>query len=494
VSLKKNILINYTSQFYVTLIGIVMVPLYIEYMGAEAYGIVGFFAMLQAWFALLDMGLTPTIARETARFQGGATDVMSFLSLVRALEGVFIVVAILGGGILFAISDYISKDWLQVSTLPVSEVKVSIQLMSAIISLLWMCGLYRGVISGSERLVWLGCYNSVIATLRFVAVFPILLVFGPTPTIFFVFQLVVAIIEFLGLLIYGYCLFPTTPDGQRLHWEWAPLKPVLRFSLTIAFTSTVWVLVTQTDKLILSNILPLADYGYFTLAVLVSGGISIISGPISGAIMPRMTNLEAKGDHKGLIRVYRHSTQLIAVLTGSVATTVAYCAEPLLWAWTGDRHLAQQAAPILNLYALGNGVLAVAAFPYYLQYAKGDLRLHLIGNAIFVTLLIPSIIYAAVEYGGLGAGYVWLGMNLLSFAAWLPFVHAKFEPGLNFKWYVQDVLMILIPVMVVGNALHAFLPISDNRLLQGMGIFAMEMILLLVGVLSSSVMREKFKW
>ena len=31
-------------------------PLYIKYMGAEAYGLVGFFTMLQAWFGLLDMG------------------------------------------------------------------------------------------------------------------------------------------------------------------------------------------------------------------------------------------------------------------------------------------------------------------------------------------------------------------------------------------------------------------------------------------------------
>ena len=72
MTLKKNLLANYASQIYVTVIGIVMVPLYVRYMGAEAYGLVGFFAMLLVWFNLLDMGLTPTVARETARFHGGA--------------------------------------------------------------------------------------------------------------------------------------------------------------------------------------------------------------------------------------------------------------------------------------------------------------------------------------------------------------------------------------------------------------------------------------
>ena len=66
MSLKKNLVANYISQIYVSVIGIVMVPLYLKHMGAEAYGLVGFFAMLQAWFNLLDMGLSPTMARETA--------------------------------------------------------------------------------------------------------------------------------------------------------------------------------------------------------------------------------------------------------------------------------------------------------------------------------------------------------------------------------------------------------------------------------------------
>ncbi|MDO8310642.1 MAG: oligosaccharide flippase family protein, partial [Sideroxyarcus sp.] len=439
MSLKKNIIANYLSQLYVTLIGIVMVPVYIKYMGAEAYGLVGFFAMLQAWFMLLDMGLTPTMARETARFRGGATDALNFRRLVRALEGVFLAVALVGGVLLFAASGYIAREWLQASMLPITEVQTAIQMMAIIIAMRWMCGLYRGAISGSERLVWLSWFNSAIATLRFVGVLPLLMFVGVTPTIFFGFQLGIAVLELLGLLIYSYRLLPATPDDQQLSWDWHPLKPVLKFSLTIAFTSSVMVLVTQTDKLVLSKILPLAEYGYFTLAVVVASGVTLINGPISAAIMPRMSKLEAEGDHAGLIHVYRNSTQLVAIFAAAASVTVYFFAESLLWGWTGDKTLASQAAKILMLYGIGNGVLAVAAFPYYLQYAKGDLRLHLIGNAIFVVLLIPAIIWAASKYGAIGAGYVWLVMNLISFVAWLPFVHRKFEPGLNLKWYFEDI-------------------------------------------------------
>lgn len=62
------------------------------------------------------------------------------------------------------------------------------------------------------------------------------------------------------------------------------------------------------------KILPLADYGYFTVAVLVAGGIMIVSGPISSALLPRMARLQAEGQHDALIAVYRQATQLVAII------------------------------------------------------------------------------------------------------------------------------------------------------------------------------------
>ena len=444
MSLKKNIIANYASQLYVTLIGIILLPLYIQYMGAEAYGLVGFFAMLQSWFNLLDLGLTPTVARETARFHGGAIDALSYRRLLRALQLIFLVMALVGGGIMFAFSGLIGERWLKVQTLPLVQVQQALQLMAVGVALRWLSGLYRGCISGAERLVWLSGFNAFIATLRFVGVLCVLIWVNNTPTAFFTYQLLVAVVEQTGLLAMSYHLFPALPVGQRMGWSpatlFAPIKPVLKFSLSIAFTSSVWVMVTQTDKLLLSNILPLTEYGYFTLAVLVASGIAVISGPISGAIMPRMTRLKAEGRAVQLFVVYRQAAQLVAVLTIPLALVLGFFAKQVLWAWTGNAELATKAAPVLTLYAAGYSILAVSAFPYYLQYAKGNLKLHLIGNALFVALLIPSIVWTALRYGMVGAGWAWLISNFIYFIAWTPLIHKKFAPGLHVGWLANDIL------------------------------------------------------
>lgn len=476
MSLKKNILASYATQIYVTLVGILILPLYLKYMGAEAYGLVGFFTMLQAWFNLLDMGLTPTVARETARFQGGATDAQSYRRLLRALQIIFFAVALLGGGGMFLGSSLIADKWLQVQTLPLAQVQTALQLMAVGVALRWMSGLYRGCISGAERLVWLGGFNVFVATLRFVGVLPILIWVGHSPTVFFTYQLLVALIELTGLAVKARGLLPPLPKGQMLGWMpaalFTPIKPVLKFSLSIAFTSSVWVIVTQTDKLVLSKLLPLADYGYFTLAILAASGVMMISGPISSALLPRMSRLQAEGDEAGLIALYRKSTQMVALIAIPACLVLAFFAEQVLWVWTGDTQAAKQAAPILCLYALGNGFLAMAAFPYYLQFSKGDLKLHLIGNALFVLLLIPSVVWAASHHGMIGAGWTWLMANGVYFFCWAPLVHRRFAPGLHRSWVVDDIALPALPSVATAALAGQWLPWSNNR-----GLLAAELVL-----------------
>ncbi len=108
------------------------------------------------------------------------------------------------------------------------------------------------------------------------------------------------------------------------------------------------------------------------------------------------------------MRLYHRFTQLVAVVAVALTVTLASSAESLLFAWTGDRELSHAAAPILRLYAIGNGLLAMSAFPFYIQYARGTLRYHLIGNIGLIVLLIPGIVFAALHFGGVGsAGSGW---------------------------------------------------------------------------------------
>lgn len=484
-SLKINILASYISQVYLIVISIAVLPIYIKYMGAEAYGLVGFFAMLQGLFNLLDFGLTPTISRQTAQYNAGKETALNFRRLFRALSLIFAAVAIIGGGALFLLDNYIATNWLKLESLSINDVLFCLEVMAVCVALRWMTGLYRGVISGFEQIVWLSVINSLIATLRFPGVLLYMYYFGFTIRSFFVFQLVIALLEFITLAVKSHCLLPKTISQDIIGWSIKPVKPLLGFALTIAVTSSIWVLFTQLDKFVLSGVLPLADYGYFTLAVLVAGGILQLSAPISSPIMPRMARLEAERQHEQMRQVYLNATQFIAVFVVTAGVVLAGVARALLYAWTGDANIAAQAAPVLQLYALGNAILSLAAFPYYLQYAKGNLKYHFIGSIISVIVLIPSIIWAAMHYGAIGAGWVWFLTQLIYLLFWVNYVHIKLEPNIATLWF-KSFLPSLISVSLFVLFTSGWVEFSGDRLIILFKIILISIISVLIALLSSA--------
>jgi O-antigen/teichoic acid export membrane protein len=494
ISLRLNVAANYASQVYATLIGILLIPLYLKKMGAEAYGLIAFFSMLHSWFIVLDLGLTLTIARESARYFGGALKPLDYRRLYRMLSLIFVVVAGLGGGALVALAPVIAKRWLHLHQVPVADVVLALQIMGVSVAMRWMGGLYRGVATGAERFVWLSGFNALIATLRFAAVFVSMALWGYTPKVFFLHQMAVAALELIALYVTARQLVPHSVRGDPpVGWSFSPVALRLRFSLTIAFTSAVWIFVTQVDKLILSGVLPLAEYGFYMLAVLVASGITTATGPIGTALLPRLARLHAEGNSLEIVRLYHRFAQLVGVVAVPMMVTLASSPESLLFAWTGDIGLTAVAAPILRLYAIGNGLLALSAFPFYLQYARGDLRYHLIGNIGLVVLLVPTIVLAARNAGGIGAGWVWLAMNALYLFVWVAYVHNRLEPGLHGPWIVRNVLSIALPTALVGIILALFPDALESRsesIIRGV---LTALTCFTTAVLASSQMRQQIR-
>ena len=58
---------NLVGRGWSVVMGLVFIPLYVRYMGIEAYGLVGLFTTLQALFSLLDLGMSAALNREFAR-------------------------------------------------------------------------------------------------------------------------------------------------------------------------------------------------------------------------------------------------------------------------------------------------------------------------------------------------------------------------------------------------------------------------------------------
>jgi len=426
-------------------IGIFMLPFYLKYLGAEAYGLVGFFTMLQYWMMLMDFGLSGTLSRESAKLKDSIDGRVKLKGLIRSIESIYLIIVLSILIIIIYSSSWISQNWLNIDRLSLDSVIYSIELMGVMIAIRWYVSLYRGAIVGFEDQVWLNLYNISIATLKYIGAYILIRYINNDILYFFVYQLLVSIIEFF---VIRYRLYNSLPKTNLLMPSFSIITEIAPFALGLAYTSAVWIIFTQLDKLILSHYLPLKEYGYFTLIVLISSAIMQISGPLSQAIIPRMTSLLANKKEDQMLKLYHTSTQFLSIVIFSVVGIISLYSYELLYSWSGDVEASRWASPILPWYIMGNGILVIGAFQYYLQYAHGNLKYHIRMNTIFPIVTLPIILYSIVHYGAIGAAIAWFWIQLVGFIVWPPFIHHKFASGIHRDWIIKDILPSFIMTII----------------------------------------------
>lgn len=455
MSLKKNTAANFAGQFYRAGIGIVMLPVYLQFLGDEPYGLVVFFGLLTSWLVLFTAGIAPTLARQVAHARGqGQLGTREFREMLRSLELLVIGISIVLLLLVFWGSGWLATHWLTVKTMELSTVSYCIILMGMMVGLTPLIAMYSSGIGGLERQVWLNGFNIGFTTLRFGAAYILLRWISHNVVHYFEFQLVLSLVE---LVVIASKFYSCQPIGARQHdpgiaFSWSSIRSVLPFTLGIAYTSMLWVFMTQSDKLVLSHVLNLSEFGYFGIVILLANGVLLFSGPINTAVLPRLTMLHSQGNTVGFLGLYRMSTQFLAVTVFSVGGTLAIFSQPVIFVLTGNQDASEWGAPMLTWFALGNTVLVIVAMQYNLQFAHGNVRMHVINTSINAIFQVPILVFVSFNFGALAVAKTWFVIRIVTFFVWPAIVHHKFAPGLHWRWVTQDVLPPLFG-LVLGSAL-----------------------------------------
>ena len=449
--LKKNLIANYLGQGWTALMGLSFVPLYIKYLGIESYGLIGLFALLQAWLSLLDMGMTPTLGREMARFTGGTHSAQSIRDLLRSIELITFGIAVLIAGGIALGANWIATHWLQAEALPGEVVAQAFTVMGVVTALRFTETIYRSSIVGLQRQVLFNAVNSAMATLRGIGAVAILAWVSPTIQAFFLWQGLISIATLIILAATTYASLPCAERGGRFSLD--ALRGVWRFAGGMIGITFLALLLTQVDKILLSKLLTLSEYGYYTLAAVVAGALYMLISPITQAWYPRLCELHARDDPRALAETYHQGAQLVSVIAGSAAIVMILFAETFLRLWTQDHDLTARTAPLLSLLMLGNLLNGLMWIPYQTQLAHGWTSLAVRINIVAVFIIVPAILWATPRYGAEGAAWVWVALNTGYLLLGIHFMYRRILTREKWRWYWQDVLMPLGAALLGAVAL-----------------------------------------
>jgi O-antigen/teichoic acid export membrane protein len=453
-STRRNILANYAGQGAASLLSLALMPVYIAYIGIEAYALVGLFAVIQAWLALLDLGMAPTLGREMARFRARAVSAQFIGNLLRSLEAIY-----LGMGFAVAVgltlsAEAIAAHWLRAERLPIAAVAGALSMLGGVVGLRFCEGLYRSALMGLQQQVWVNVAGTGLAVVRSVGALAVLAFVAPTVQAFFVWQALVSLVTLAVFATRLHRSLPRPPAPAR--FSAAALIEVRHFAGGIFGITLLGLMITQLDKLLLSRLLTLTDFGYYLLAATIAAALYIVSAPIGQGMAPVLVRLVETGDTAALSAAYHKASQLLTVLLVPAVALLALFPGGVLLAWSGDPLLAARTAPILALLALGTFASAQFQLPYQLQMAAGWTGLILRLNIAAVLVLVPALLWAVPRDGVVAAAVVSVALNLGYLLIGIPLLHRRLLRGEMWQWYRADVgvpaaaaLAACLPLLIV---------------------------------------------
>ncbi len=461
--IRKNVIANFLGRGSSIAANYIFVPFYVAILGTEAYGIIAFYAILQTFSALADVGLSAAFSRQAAR----AELKTSLFELLAAIEGYVIAAIAFISGVLFLCADPIATHWLPGGKQIDHQTKVlCLQLMAIMLTPQLAFGLYSSGLLGLERQVYANLLQVGIIVVRSGLVLaPIM--WRPELPIFFVWQLAATLAFALAartvltrsLGLHGF------PIGSP---NYASLKPHLAFAGGMLAVSVMASINTQIDKIVVSKLFSIEMFGYYALAGTLAQLPVAVTGPIGAAMLPRLTSLNSAGLRAEFAQLYDNSTFLIAALSSAGALSLMMFPREILSVWLLGIGPPEVIENVVRLLALGGLLLALATGPFYLGLACGHTNTSIAIGALNFIVLAPSLYISISTFGIMGAAAPWITCNLASLLILTSRLHKRYYNGHTGKWLFR---CVGTPIFINASMLGLARWISDSLKISSLETF-----------------------
>lgn len=484
----RNLISNYIAQGWTAFLNLAMIPLYLNLLGLESYGLIGIFSVVQACFVALDAGMTPTLNREISRFKAGIYNSKSINDLVFSIEIVCwcILAVIVALGFLGANS--IANYWIGENSLSQSTVVNALRLIFIVAALRVMEGVYKGAILGMQKQVFVSTSTAALATLRAFGAYLVLDWFSASIQLFFIWQIIISLFSVGIYAGSSHRLLPKIKGS----FNWEILSKIKGFAGAVSGTSILSIGLSQIDKIILVRLLSLELFAGYTIAVTIANSIFQLVNPIVQAYYPRLTELIAQENHEGLVNDYHLSTQLLAAAVMPVALVIIVMSQQILYLWTSNSSLSISMAPVLSLFTMGCLFNAILHMPYTLQLSFGWPSFSLGVNIFSLIFYIPILIFLTYKYGAVGAALTWAILNLSLILISIPLMHKRLLPKELGRWYWEDILVPLMTVTGFLLIMGYYQPQNLAKILELIYLVFITLIAFLICIFSCSKLRSNF--
>ena len=449
--LRTNILANLIGSGWIALLTLVATPIQIHLLGVEAYGLVGLITVLQIVFATLDLGLSASVTQTIAsdRSEGRKESA----ALTNSVGTIYAAMAVVIGALLWLTAGWIATRWLKPHALDQQTVLTAVRAIGIYVAFRWPISFYSGVLNGIQRMDVLNMVKAGAATLR-TAIGIALIVASPKIDLFLEWFAVSALIELIAFAIAAHWLVRELRFTPTISLP--AIKSVWRFSLTMAAVAVLSMAITQMDRLFVSKMLSLQQFGYYSLAYTAGIAISLLQTSVNNAALPSLAEAASHGTPELAAR-YDKVSELTSFAVALPCALLVFFGGDILRVWV-NQDAALNAGPPLAFLAIGFFINAAVSSAYLSTVATRNASIPATVNAIGAVLYAPLLFGLIKMWGPIGAATGWAIFNASYILTFVPTVHRKVLRETYAPWLLHG---LVIPAATAGAAVGAMKFLSD---------------------------------
>lgn len=468
--IKRNSVANIVNRTWTTIANFLFVPVYIRYLGEEAYGLVTFFTTLQVVLNLLGLGLSKTLRREFSINESSGAIVLHKYRILRSVELIIWFIAIVIIGVCTLNANCIATKWINAYTISVSTISLTIRMMGVSIAAQLIANLYLGCLLGLQDQILANTLQISWSLFKNVGAVFLIVFVSSNISYFYIWHAVIDIVYLIivRILVVAKLKKKKSDLSWKLH-DLANLKTIYKFALGVLLISVGYAINSQIDKIIITKNFDLVSVGAYNSVYSLSILTTILTSSIGIAVFPRFTQLFTSNDFSGLNKAFQSYNSVAVLTTSVIGGFLAIFAEELLLFWTRSETITNIMAGVSFWIILGTTLSAIQEIPYNYFLSRGCTIVNNIQTIIQIIYVLTVTPFMINHYGLSGAALAWFLEMALSTTVYLFVFSRMYLDRRSLRFLIGTYLPLLVSVVVAfcARTLMLFINLTDYQRLSG---------------------------
>ncbi|MEO0136080.1 MAG: flippase [candidate division WOR-3 bacterium] len=431
--IARNAILNIVGHTLPLIIGIVVLPYIIRYLGSDRFGVLSLIWVVLAYLMFFDFGLGRATTKYTAEALG-RNELTLIPSLVWTSVSIQLLIGISLSGVMLVLIPFFTERILNIPPHLIHETRAAFNIISISLPLLIASSPIRGTLEAAQRfdLVNIGVVLSGIFHFL-LPLFGCLLNFDLPGIV-----LLLTISRIVILLLFFLFNFSIFPQIKKIRVDYRILPKLFLFGGWITLGNLVGPIIRYFDRFIIGSIIAIGAVTYYTAPFDIVERLWIIPTSLIMTLFPAFSEIAVQGDKNELKNLYLQALKYLIIVSGPVLFIFLILSDNVLQLWLGTQFVAKS-NNVLRILLLASSFAILAPVPGSLLQGIGRPD---IVTKIYFCELIPNflMVYFFVK---------WLGINgaALNFAirstieTLLLFYFSSKKIGFSIQMYAENDLL-----------------------------------------------------